>query len=376
MIIFRYLTREVYATLLATTTVLLLIFISNQLIHYLGQAASGNLPARGVLQLMSLQVPLLLGFLLPLGLFLGILLAYGRMYVDNEMTVLSACGVSRMQLLGYTMLFSAVIAVIVAFLMLWLEPKLAWYRDRIFAEAAVASPIETIFPGHFQVIPGGGELVAYVGSLSRDRMEMNDVFVAHLPAATSGQNQQAWTIISAANGHQWTDPKTGDQFIVLNQGYRYTGNPGQKNYQIVQYDQYGIRIKTPKVKMEDQAEFMPTSALWSLRNTNPEAAAEVQWRLTMPVATLILALMAIPLSQVKPRKGRYAKLLPSILVYIVYADLIFVMQAAVQKSQMPPFPGMWWVHGFMLLIALILLSFYIGWDTIKQTIRSLLRFKK
>ncbi len=373
MIIFRYLTREVYATLLGTTTILLLIFISNQLIHYLGQAASGGLPARAVMQLMSLQVPLLLGFLLPLGLFLGILLAYGRLYVDNEMMVLAVCGVSRAQLLGITMLFSAVITVVVAFLMLWLEPKLAWYRDRVFAEAAVASPIETIFPGRFQAV-GDGKWVAYIGSLSRDRMEMNDVFVARLPEQASTKIEP-WTIISAANGHQWVDPKTGDQFIVLNQGYRYTGNPGQKNFQIVQYDQYGVRVQMGKLKMGQQTEFMPTSALWSQRNSNPQAAAEMQWRLTMPVATLILALMAVPLSQVKPRKGRYAKLLPAILIYIVYADLIFVMQAAVQKSQMPPFPGMWWVHGFMLLVALILLAFYIGWGTLKRSIVSMLRPK-
>lgn len=367
MIIFRYLTREVYATLLAATFILLLIFISNQFIHYLGRAASGGMPIRAVMQLMSLQVPLLLGYMLPLALFLGILLAYGRLYVDSEMTVLSACGTSKWQLLGITLSFSTVVAILVAILMLWVEPKLAWYRDQVFAQAAVASPIETIFPGQFQTL-GDGKWVIYVGNISRDRTELQDVFVAKMPDAVVVSKGQPWTIVSAEKGQQWLDSKTGDQFMVLDKGYRYLGTPGQKDFQIVDYDQYGVRIETSKLRMKKEAEFMPTSELWKKRKTDKDAAAELQWRLTMPMASLILAFMAVPLSHVRPRKGRYAKIIPAILLYIIYADLIFVGEAAIQKGSLPPLPGLWLVHFLMFFIALILMAYFIGWHELKSII--------
>lgn len=180
MIVFRYLTREVYAPMLATTAVLLLILICNQFIHYLGDTASGGLTVRALMLIMSLQIPLLLGFMLPLGLFLGILLAYGRLYVDNEMTVLSACGLSRAKLLGITLGFSCIVMVVVGILMLWVEPKMAWYRDHAMDQAAAASPLEKIFPGRFETLMGG-RMVLYTESLSRDKKRMENVFVAVAP---------------------------------------------------------------------------------------------------------------------------------------------------------------------------------------------------
>lgn len=361
MIIFRYLAKEVYATLLATTFVLILIFISNQFIHYLSQAATGGLPVKAVMKLMSLQVPLLLGYMLPLGLFLGIMLAYGRLYVDNEMTVMAACGLSRLQLLNMTLGFSFIVAMLVALLMLWLEPHMAWYRDHIFAEAAVASPIETIFPRRFQTI-GDGKWVVYVGDVSRDRKELQDVFVAHIPDTPA----LPWTVVSAAGGHASINPTTQDQFINLTKGYRYLGIPGHKDFQVVQYDLYGVRIQPGKLHMKNETEVLPTLELWQKRHSDRLAATELQWRFAMPIAAFILAFLAVPLSQIRPRRGRYAKILPALLIYIVYADLILVSQAAVENSKLAPFPGLLWVHSGMLLLAFVLTAHFLGWLNFKK----------
>src|SRR5262245_17595175 len=134
-LIFRYLAKEVYVTMLAVTSILVLIFMSHQLVHYLGDAAGGRLTSQAVLQMMCIQVPLLLGFMIPLGFFLGTLLSYGRLYVDNEMTILTACGVSKMQIVKKSFALGAFTTMVVAILMIWVEPKMAWYRDRIIARA-------------------------------------------------------------------------------------------------------------------------------------------------------------------------------------------------------------------------------------------------
>ena len=65
---------------------------------------------------------------------------------------------------------------------------------------------------------------------------------------------------------------------------------------------------------------------------NPAAAAELQWRFALPISVLMLALLAIPLSHVRPRQGRYSHILPAILIYIVYMNLLFIARNWVERN--------------------------------------------
>lgn len=361
MIIFRYLVKEVYGTMLATTGVLLLILISNQFVHYLGQAAAGMVPVHTVMQMMSLQVPLLLGLLLPLGLFLGILMAYGRLYTDNEMTVLSACGFSKARLLGYTLIFAALVAVVVAILMLWLQPKMEWYKRYVLQEAAQSSPLERIFPNQF-VSLDGGKIVFYANSLSTNRKQLQQVFIAQPPSGAS----KLWNVVAADAGQQWIDPQTHDRFVVFNNGNRYTGVPGSRDFQIVNFASYGVRIQQAVLPPSKNPAAMNTVALWQQSHGHPDLEAELQWRISLPLSVFILTLLAVPLSYVRPRQGRFAQLIPALLLYIVYADFLFMGQAWLQKGVVNPVIGMWWVHGLMLIIAAAILLRYFGWGQVRR----------
>ncbi|MCB1827488.1 MAG: LptF/LptG family permease, partial [Coxiellaceae bacterium] len=176
MIIFRYLCKELYSSLLAITLVLLIIFITNQFIHYLKDAASGQITMTAVMQIMSLQIPLLLGYLLPLGLYLSILISYGRLYVDHEMTVLSSCGMSRAQLMGMTTIIALAVMFIVAALMLWVEPMVQGYRTRILDEAITNASIQKIVPKRFQVLKN--HQVLYADQVSREDQTLYHFFMA------------------------------------------------------------------------------------------------------------------------------------------------------------------------------------------------------
>lgn len=123
MIVFRYLSREVLVTLSAVSAVLLVIIMSGRFIKYLAQAAQGMLDPGVLFLIMGYRLPGFLQLILPLGLFLGILLAYGRLYLESEMTVLSATGMSQQRLLAMTMAPAALIALLVAWLSLSLAPQ-------------------------------------------------------------------------------------------------------------------------------------------------------------------------------------------------------------------------------------------------------------
>lgn len=367
MIIFRYLIKEVYTTLLASTAVLLLLLISNQFVHYLTKAAAGVLPLRTVMQMMSLQIPLLLGLLLPLGLYLGILMAYGRLYTDREMTVMSACGLSKAQLIGMTLTFSFAICILVSVLMLWLQPKTESYKRDVLLEAATSSPLERAIPGQFINIPGK-TLVFYAENLSRDHQQLQHIFVAQQGKKPDSSGILPWDIVVAHDGHQFIDPKTNDRFLVFKQGYRYSGEPGKADFQISQYDTYGVRIEQNAIPADKRVETYSTVALFQLQSTSPKFAAELQWRFALPISTLILAIIGVSLSKVDPRQGRFAQLFPAFLLYIIYVNLLFVGRAWLQKGKISPELGLWWVHLLMLLIGLLLLIRFIGWKRVMSRI--------
>ncbi len=360
MIILRYLVKEVYGTLLASTIVLLLLLISNQFVHYLTQAAAGVMPLRTVMQIVSLQMPLLLPLLLPLGLYIGILVAYGRLYSDREMIVLWSCGLSKAQLIGMTLMFSAVVCLLVAVLTMWLQPEVESYKRQILIDAAASSPLERISPDQFVPLRAG-KLVFYAQGLSRDHKNLQDVFVAQRADKTLQSGGSAWDIVIADEGHQVVDALTRDRFLVLEDGYRYMGMPGESDFSTVQYKTYGVRIQRDAIPADNRVETLPTLQLWQQRHGHHQLQAELQWRIALPLSTLILALLAVSLSRVDARQGRYAQLVPAFLLYILYVDLLFVSRAWLHKGQVSSGIGIWWVHVLMLLIACLLLWRFVGW---------------
>ena len=158
MIVFRYLSREVLVTLSAVSAVLLVIIMSGRFIKYLAQAAQGVLDPSVLFLIMGYRMPGFLQLILPLGLFLGILLAYGRLYLDSEMTVLSATGMSNRRLLGYSMAPAAIVAVIVAWLSLGLAPQGVAEVAKIFNQQDAMTEFDTLVPGRFQAMKDGSRV--------------------------------------------------------------------------------------------------------------------------------------------------------------------------------------------------------------------------
>lgn len=350
MIIKRYLSRELLNALAIVTTVLLLAFISQQLVRYLNYVAVGKIPTNVLLQLVSFEIPYLTALLLPLGLYLGILLAFGRMYADNEMSILEMCGFDYKQLIRLTIGIALVVSCFILFLMLFVNPLISAKRHQVMtSEEATLHLIHTLIPGRFQASPDGHH-VMYVEKLSRDHTIAENVFLAQEKKSNkNSQPQNSWMLVLASQGYQTKADDSEDQFFVTTDGNRYEGTPGKNNYKIIQYKQYAIRIPQNEVHVTHQEdETLSTSQLWH-DYSNPKRAAELQWRFSIAISAFLLALLAVPLSKIKPRQGRYLAILPAILVYIVYIDLLFIARHWVDQGTIPIFIGMWWVHGLMLL---------------------------
>ncbi|BFM15340.1 LPS export ABC transporter permease LptF [Maricurvus nonylphenolicus] len=358
MIIFRYLAREVLLSMVAVSGILLLIIMSGRFVKYLSQAAAGKLAPEVLFAIMGYRLPGFLELVLPLGLFIAILLAYGRLYMDSEMTVLSACGMSQKRLLGYTLMPGVVVAVIVALLSLYVSPLGAERSDILLNEQKQRSEFDHLSPARFQATQGGTG-VTYARKISEDRTLLHNVFMAEMASrdkgkADAGENELA--VILAESGEQYIDPDNGERYLLLHNGYRYTGRPGELEYEEIKFDRYAQYL----APMEDidpydvKSDALPTAELW--QSDKLEDRATLQWRVSLPVLVLVVTMLAVPLSHTNPRQGRYVQMIPAILIYIFYLVSLNAARGNIEDGKLPVEVGMWAVHAVFFALALILLT--------------------
>lgn len=364
VIIFKYLTKEILLTLFSATLILLVIVLTNQSVQMLEHAAVGELPATVLLQLISLQIPLLLPYLLPMGLYLGILLTLGRMHLESEMTVLSACGMSRLKLTGMVLMVATVIAGIVLWLMASVVPKAQGEVNYITGKAAVTASVGQVIPGQFMTFGKGDKQVVFYAGSTQNHKIMHHVFMAKKIRDSSTSSIEKWSVLVAQEAQEKKNYYEHGNFVIFDHGDRYAGRPGEKQYQIMQFDRYGLRLSeegTPDYNLVQSDSF---STLWSKSPKDRGAAAELQWRMAMPISVLLFALIAMPLSEIQPRFGKFTQLFPAIVIYVIYADSIYLARDWIRVGKISPTWGMGWMHGAMLLLIGLLILYRVGWKRI------------
>lgn len=352
MILFRYLFREVLTTLSAVSAVLLVIIMSGRLVKYLALAAQGQLDPSLLLAIMAFRIPGTLQLILPLGLFLGILLVYGRMYVESEMSVLSAAGISQTRLLRWTLPIAVLIAALSGWLSLSITPGGFAQVEQILANQDRMSEFDTLMPGRFQSMRGSSRVV-YTETLSSERHELGGVFISEQQRAARGAKPQPISLLLAERGRIENRPD-GNRYLILENGVRYDGLPGQADYRAIQYERYGVLLPKPELRQEmGERDSWPTARLFN--SSTLEHQAELQWRLSVPLLAFIVAFMAVPLARVSPRQGRFLRLLPAALLYMSYLALLVTTRSFIESGKISPTLGLWWIHALFLLIGLFLL---------------------
>lgn len=340
MIIQRYLLREIVTTFAGVALLLSLIFLSGTFVRILSEAVAGTYPATVVLKLFALKGVGNLVFILPLAFFLSILLALGRLYRDSEMTVLYACGIGPERIYRSVGTLALAVAALLAFLALYFAPWAEERSYRLLDEAGARSEIEGLAAGRFNQTGADGVQV-YVESMSADRSELGKVFAQGL---VEGRQQ----LLTAARARQETGAD-GERFLVFLDGYRYEGLPGAPDFRIIEFREHGIRLVDREVVARERPRHaVPSLDLW--RSGERGEMAELQWRIAVPITTILLGLLAVPLSRSSPREGRYGRLFVGILVYIVYNNLLTVAKSSLAKGEVNPLLGLWWVHAIIIAL--------------------------
>lgn len=341
----RYVLREVVQTWLAVTGVLVAILVSNQLSRVLGQAADNQYGRRVVFDLIALGALMNLSIIVPVGLLLAVVLTLGRLYHDSEMAALQACGFGPSRLLPPLFAFAAVIAVGLGWLAFVQVPQADREAQLLRQSALKEAQFGQLDAGRFRSF-SGGDAVFYAERVDQEGV-LHNVFVQR---ESDGRIEVA---LADTATYSKAAPN-GVHLVTLFNGRRYEGAPGSNDFRVIEFREHGIPISTPADVVGTQdPDTKPTREL--LGSHAPADIAQLQFRASTPIMALVLTLVAVPLSRLRPRQGRYARVGFAIVLYFVYSNLLSASKVWLEKGELTPAIGVWWVHLAALALGLYLL---------------------
>jgi lipopolysaccharide export system permease protein len=346
MIFHRALLREFAGLAGAVFMTLFAIALTTRLIRLLGQAAGGQIPSDAVVAFLGFFSLGALPVLLSLTMFISVLLTLTRSWRDSEMVIWFGSGLSLAAWLKPVMLFAAPLIAVIAALSLFISPWAAQMSEQYRTKVEARDDVSRVSPGVFGET-SNKERVFFVESISGDASAVQNVFVSSIHQQNSG-------VSMSRTGKTETAPN-GDRFIVLEQGRRYEGAPGDEEYRVMEFERYAARIETTE-SSRPQVTHKSLTTWQLLQNPSNANRGELLWRVGVPISAAVLALLAIPMSFVNPRAGRSLNLLFALFTYIVYSNLLSVSQARVAQGRMD-FGDAWWlVHGGMIALLLVMFA--------------------
>jgi lipopolysaccharide export system permease protein len=348
----RYLLREAGGAWLAVTLVLLAIMLATRFARFLGEAATGVLPRELLFKVVALSSLQYLVILIPVSLLLAIMLALGRLYKDNEIAAMHGCGVGLSQFYRPFIGLGLALTLLAALLAFYIGPWAGRTSEYISKDAARFVQYNPFEVGRFKEV-ADGRAVFYTSDMSDGGQKLGEVF-AQL-GEVSGKS-----LLIAKSGRQTVNPLTGRREITLENGFRYRGEPGKAGFEIMRYAELTTHVEPPAFAFSsNRRRIYATHDL--IHSADPEDQAELQWRIAMPISVLVLVLLAVPLSHIGPRQGRYGKLVLGIVIYLAYSQLIGAAETWISRGIVPASFGMWWVHALVLGYALWLIGQRSNW---------------
>lgn len=346
VVAFRYIAKELLIVFIVIFVLLFLVAVGGRFVGFLREAAMGRFTAEAIWHLLILRMPEFVQMTIPFSMFLASLLTLGRMHAEQEFVMFTVGGTTPLRMLSWITLISVPIAVLVALLSMEVSPQSRIAYKREMFDQVEKSEFDTITAGVFHTY-NLHRSVTYAKIVDHEKNELRGVFMNEFQDASARSISQ-W----AERGIFNRDIKTGGRYLVLEKGTRYEGMPGEPGYRSIEFERFGQRVQasTGNWSTNDVRTFDTTA----LDLANHEQAAELHWRIGLPLLALIGVFIAFGMAKAAPRAGRFARIAPGVGVFVGYYLAVVLMKNMIEEGAVAFALGWWAPHALMAILAVIL----------------------
>lgn len=297
MILLRYLIRDIFSHTLSVSLIFLFISFSSRSIQYLEEVVKGNLESETVLWLVLLRMPEFLEIIIPFSFFIAILLVVGRLYSQGEYVILQQNGLSTLNICKIVALLGLFLGIIILLINQFFSPLVDSRLSAIKAEKTIYQKVDLVRPGYFTRIQ---ENMTFHVSDKKDG-NMENVFIRFL----NEENKE--TFILAKKGI------LQENKIKLIEGTSFSKE--EESFEKLTFSEMGLNLLS--------------------HNSNiplKEIEGKLNW--IFLIFLIISGLIALLLSEVKPRESRYKNLIPALIIYVIYFGLfLFVKESNIFMAE-------------------------------------------
>ncbi len=326
----RYLIREVLKPTAVVCGLLVALFAGYSWVTFLSKGMNTLLPGNMILTLIVLKVGIALEVLIPISLYFGVILGFGRLSADSEMKAFMACGVNPYRILLTIFVLSCFVGVIVSIFSLYLRPLAYEKSYRLKAEGEAGFRVSNLDAGHFYE-RRNGSLVFFAEDVDQDHQKLSGVFIQ----SENGDNLQ---VFSAKTAQEQIDPQSGISIPVLFDGFEYKLTREGEIKHISGFSRLAIYPQ----ELEEEYRRKAKSTQNLIASASRKDIAELQWRFIAPFSTILMGLLGVPLSRASPRQGKYAKTFTATVIFSVYYFTELMVKTLVEQGNIPIIPGLWW----------------------------------
>ncbi len=341
----RYIVAEVLKPLAAVLGILVGLFVCFSSARYLAEAITETLGVTLMMKLVFLKTLIALEVLIPVALYVSIVIALGRMHRDQEIIAMRASGINGIRIIKAILWVALPVGMVVGLLSVMGRP---WaYQDSYILDARANAELNTdrFQAGRFYGNEDSARVI-YIQHKNENDGNMSNIF--HY-IDKDGRKE----IILSRYASQISAEQGEKAEIHLFDGTIHRIYEDDAEDELVKFERLVLYLD----QVEDDIGYKRKAAATTSLLLSEEAAdvAELQWRLSRPFATILLALIAIPLSRSSPRQGRNEKIFTAALVFALYYNLSGLARTWVEQEMVASFPGIWWLQALMMIVVVVLL---------------------
>lgn len=352
----RYILRAVATPLIISLCIAGMLLLLEQMLRLFDFVLAEQGPVDVVWRMLANLLPHYLSLALPLGAFLGVMLAFRNLSQSSELDALNSSGSSSLRLLRPVYILFAGLLLFDFMLVAFISPFANYRYEQIRFDVTSGAFGIKIPQGEFVDITDNATI--RLGAINAATRDAEDIFLEQR------DSQGGRTTITARHGGISTTPDIARLLLKLRDGRQVFVNPGGEHANALSFDTFDVEIDLPAIAAyrarggrETEATF---AELWrrlrtETRQSDPlwnEYRAGFHFRIIHALSFLVLPILAVAVGVTGRRRASDLKPILGIAIVIVYHELLEEWaQVVVREGVLSPYLSMWGVFAVFMLVS-------------------------